>query len=245
MNFSKRRRGIEETTSAASEAAASEAAAACRGGRLKFGGKSLVVGAERRGGRRDSRAHGTRFDLLASKLPEEERSPLVGFPSPSVWLYSLDEPEPLWPVRLLVRSCWRADFRVLSPGFSCLASRVETGCVSLKLLSAESELRSEELVADSVRCRCGPHGLPGRRCIGCRGVGFCWIGATSWIGFCWGGFVCAAAAATAVVAATPAGSRSSSGQRRRFTMRPLLERRPSGNGERDESESESESPPKT
>ena len=52
--------------SAASEAAASEAAASRRGGRLKFEGKSLVVGAERRGGRRD--LVGTRHPLRPAGL---------------------------------------------------------------------------------------------------------------------------------------------------------------------------------
>ena len=47
--FSKRRRGGEETTSAASEGDASEDAASRGDGQLKFGVKSLVVGAERRG----------------------------------------------------------------------------------------------------------------------------------------------------------------------------------------------------
>ena len=65
-------------TSAASEAAASEAVAFRRGGRLKFGCKSLSAEVDGE----ISRVRGTRFDLLASKLPEEERSPLVGFPSP-------------------------------------------------------------------------------------------------------------------------------------------------------------------
>ena len=48
---------------------------------LEASRSSSVLSAEVDG--ETSRARGTRFDLLASKLPEEERSPLVGFPSPS------------------------------------------------------------------------------------------------------------------------------------------------------------------